>query len=79
MLNAVPLRDFLLMLFMTVLLWPLGCWIVYRPGLSWSRVLEAGFFMAMILMILVGIAGVMAAWIRRRIAEFRELIRDCRE
>lgn len=67
------------MLFWTVLLWPFGCWIVYRPGLSWSRVLEAGFFMAIILMILVGIASVIAAGIRRRIAEFRELIRDCRE
>lgn len=75
----MPLRDFLLMLFMTVLLWPLGCWIVYRPGASVWLMLQAGFFMGIILMILVGIASVIAAGIRRRIAEFRELIRDCRE
>lgn len=67
------------MLFLTVLLWPVGCWIVYRPGLAFSLVLQAGFFMSMLLMILVGIAGVAADWIRRLSTEFRELIRDCRE
>lgn len=67
------------MLFLTVLLWPVGCWIVYRSGAEGWMVLEAGFFMSMLLMILVGIAGVAADWIRRLSAEFRELIRDCRE
>ena len=71
------------MLFLTVLLWPVGCWIVYRSGAEGWMVLEAGFFMSILLMILVGIAGVAADWIRglsgRRSAEFRELIRDCRK